>query len=662
MLEQNLAALEKTNPKLVKKLEETELTGKAELFLGPFEDINIAYDGIALHQIQDPMGESKIAFEEGVPEDARDHKSIIFLFGMGIGYLFRRAFVETKARIIVFEPYPEVLKLTLDAVDFTQELASARVHVITDISEITMAMGTHFMRGDNFSNLALPQYQAKEQQLFLDVLNEIKSVLYLTIISQNTAVLKMEEFTQSCIENLADVIQYPDAAMMHDTCQGKVGVVVSAGPSLDQPGAIEAMKQYRDHMIISCVGQAARALDKAGIIPDIVNVVETQDVSHQLDHISTLEEINLLLLPQANKKIFKYPTKRKFMAFSNSDPVTNWLAQALDSSLFGYNHVGTVSITALIHLMKMGCNPIFLIGQDLGFPDGKMYADNSVYSGRKLIKDENGKLVHEWGENKKEFEGVYYWNEESDKAKAEQYCNSLIEAKGWNGEPMKANMAYEAFRKAFENIRACHPDTNIVNCSVGGVSMAGYEQIPFVEALEKYQVKAQPNNQEFHAFLETHYEETQPYSERYDAVFKHYQKEKENLDLLEAYITEGLTCLEKAFKEFKNRKAITPALSSVLQRLVSLDEEVSDITKSSFLINCYVKQEMFLFARDYGRKLELDEEAVQGDLEELEENLENTQLLYDAIDKGLVRLKKTFEKVFDTFPSSLNEAVAPQPV
>ena len=251
----------------------------------------------------------------------------------------------------------------------------------------------------------LPAYSAKEPELFLEVLDEIKSSLFVSVVGQNTMVLLMEKFTRSSLENIENCLRYPETTFLHDEFKGKPAVVISAGPSLDRPGVLEALKAHAGNLVIGCVGQAAKALDKAGITPDFINVIEVKDVTQQLEGVSYMMDTNLILLPQANIKLFDVPSKRKLISHCTRDPMVHWLTKALGKPFFGFNHQGTVSISTLLHLMKMGCNPIFFLGQDLAYPEGKMYSQNSVYSGWKFEVDENGKKTLEQA-NIDEFRGI----------------------------------------------------------------------------------------------------------------------------------------------------------------------------------------------------------------------------------------------------------------
>lgn len=653
MLERNLAALREAFPKLAETIEATEPSPKITLFFGPNEDVNMAYDGIALHRIEDPIGEALEVFEAGVPEQARGDQGIVFIYGLGLGYLLRRTFINTKAQIIVFEPYPEVLRQTLEAVDLSQELGSNRVSIVTSLDSIPASFAQRYLLGDAFQIIALPAYQSTNPEKFLAILDELKSSLFLSIVGQNTALLMMEEYTRSSLENLPIFLQYPEFDCLHQQFQGVPGVVVSAGPSLDKPGVMDMLKAHRDHLVISCVGQAAKALDKAGIVPDFINILETRDIRHQLEGVSYLERSNLILLPQTHKSIFEYPTKRKFISHSSRDALTRWLSKALKKPLRSYNHQGTVSISAMLHLMSMGCSPIFLVGQDLAYPEGKMYSQNSVYKGWEFVVTEDGKKDVK-AENKEEFFGAYgfYDGQAGWEAAKRRYISTLIETKGWQGETLYTNPSYESFRKSFEIIIKSNRDYQVVNCSEGGAYIDGCEHMPFVEAMNHYLTKPDLPKPELEKHLVEKYVECPQYSDIYQTVYNQYVEDREDLRYAKTLIHQGEAAVKKIMDELESKKTITHSIQSRLKKLDALEVSLQQIIQQNALINCFINQDMMQYNKQYGRKIHLeDASGLVGDVDAMQENLEYTTFLYQVIRKGIQRYVEVMDPIFEAFPA-----------
>jgi len=650
MLSSNLEALRKHSPQLARQIEQTELTGKTTLFVGPNGDINLAYEDIALHRIADPLGEAREVFDDNVPEEARDQDGVLFMYGLGLGYMLRRAFVSTKGQIIVFEPFLDVLRQTLEVVDFTQELASPRVHIITSVDQVVKAVSGRFLMGDALKTFALPSYELKEPEIYLSVLNELKSVMIMTAVGQQTAVLASESFTETSLRNLKQVLKYPETAFLNDQFKGMPGVVVSAGPSLDRPGVIESLKAHRDNLVIAAVGTACKALDHAGITPDFVTILESKNVAMQLKDVSFIPDTNLVLLTQSHESLFNLPAKRTFVSYTVADPLRPWLSKALDRKLYPYYNQGTVSVMALVHLIAMGCNPIFLIGQDLAFPEGKLYASHAAYKGYRIVEDEKGNKMCEM-ENSDDLVGVFLKDQAAWERKRRSMVKGFLETEGWNGEKLLTRMCYLSFKKSLEYVRQIFCNTHLVNCSEGGAKIEGMEHLPFAEAFEKYEVKKYHPQPQLQQLLEEHYILQPEGSEDYQKVYAQYQQDRVDLECLVETTKDAMARVKKIEKALKNRPVIDVSVQKQLAKLDDMDQEMTRLSKENSLINSYIRMEMFKFAKKYNRKFILEDVELQpGDIDAMKENLESSVYLYKTIQKGARRLMETLEIVFKDFP------------
>ncbi|MCA9841170.1 MAG: motility associated factor glycosyltransferase family protein [Cyanobacteria bacterium HKST-UBA03] len=658
VLAKNLDALRQHNESLADQIDAVELTGKAELFIsgGEHEDINIAYDGVPLHDIDHPFEEAYVLFNEKVPPKYRDHGSILFMFGLGLGYSLKRAFVETKSLIIVYEPHLEVLRTTLEIADFSDILGSPRVRLVQEKRKVMWAITQFYLVGDSFQVFALPVYEATQAEVLLDVLREVKSSLYANRIAQQTAIMSLEEATDKALINMADLVRYPDVGFLHNQFKDMPGVVVSAGPSLDKPGVIESLKQYRDKLIIACVGQAAKTLDKHGIVPDFVVILESKNVANQLNGVSFLDQVNLVLLPQTHEAVFDLPTKRKMISFGHKDVPSMWLSKALGKEFHPYPHNGTVSVTAMLLLQNLGCKNIFLLGQDLAFPEGQMYSKDSVYKNRRIKTLDDGTLEEDWDEaeaSKFVGEGHLYKNLEEQKRVMKALLSRLTKCKGWNGEDLYTYPTYDTFRKAFEYLIKVNPDSHVINCSEGGAYIEYCEHLPFVEALQKHGVPDVHPKRTVESVLGQYYQETEPFTDPYSKVMDQVHSDKGVLQAIVELSTEGCRHAETAVKELGRKKSFSNSLKSRMKAIQSLNDELTRLTEGQPLINAYLQKEIHVFSKYYDRKLTMDQENMEDDVvKATEENLKTTLMLFKALSKGGKQLTDALENHFATFPSS----------
>jgi hypothetical protein len=288
----------------------------------------------------------------------------------------------------------------------------------------------------------------------------------------------------------------------------------------------------------------------------------------------------------------------------------------------------------------------------LAYPENKIYAQNAVYQNCKLVIDEDGKRHVEF-DNKHEFMGNkdFFETEVESERKHKAFISMITETKGWHGEKLLTSYSYDAFRKGFENIATSLPSVTLVNCSEGGVYINGYEHLSLSEALERYQIKKHSLNQLVEKTLQEQYTEAPPPSEPYQKVYAQYQQDRQDLTSLQDLTDTGIKEVQKALKELKRKKAITHSLEGRLSKMALLETELCTLSQSNIMINAYIRREMLDFTKLYGRKLIYEQaEPHEGDINALEENLESTRHLYQAIQKGAKGLLETFEPIFENFP------------
>ena len=137
MFQKNIHALRFKNPDLAQKLVKMPLP-KITVFQNEQGDYNLEYKDTPLHNIQLPLEEAKQLFEPKVLEDNSNNINIIV--GLGMGYLFKRAWVSSQSRIVLYEPFLDILRFTLEYVDFSEQISSSNVFICNTLREIEAVM------------------------------------------------------------------------------------------------------------------------------------------------------------------------------------------------------------------------------------------------------------------------------------------------------------------------------------------------------------------------------------------------------------------------------------------------------------------------------------------------------------------------------------------
>jgi len=121
LLEKNLNELNRKNPQLVKKiLEHSEITSEFEIQEAKSGDALLFKNGVSIHNEIDPENEA-IEHFQSIRNNVSTSMNIIY--GLGLGYILKRFAKSAKGQIIVYERDLDVLRLVLEFVDFSEELA-----------------------------------------------------------------------------------------------------------------------------------------------------------------------------------------------------------------------------------------------------------------------------------------------------------------------------------------------------------------------------------------------------------------------------------------------------------------------------------------------------------------------------------------------------------
>lgn len=471
--QKNLKALSIRNPVLAQKL----LTLDVPVFefdQAASGDYNLIVNGIHIHNTEDPQLEAKLVFGE---EHENDENDLKLIFGLGLGYLFKRAYISSKATIILFEPSLDILRATLDVVDFSLEISDPRVFVIADVDEIKQAFLTYYY--EKVFIFHLDYYKNSFAELYQKAYLELNQYY----VDLQTNIQNSQKMSNIFVDNLAYFIKYPSVSSLKDTFKDKQALVVCAGPSLDK--AITIIKENRGKFIIISIGQALKALYKEGIIPDFVVIVDMLPLIHQVNFLGDqLKKINLVLQTPVSNDFFKLSTNTKFVYFPESDYISEWYVNRIDA--FALPQGGSVGICAFNIAKLLGVKSIILIGQDLAYSEGKVYASNTIYDSVKYTVSPEGTFKAHLEDT--DLENASYQNELL-KKNIDGY-EKIVHVKGWNGETLNTNNAYASFISQYEliarNIKTESPEITLINASVGGAYIEGFEHKPLEECISGY--------------------------------------------------------------------------------------------------------------------------------------------------------------------------------
>ena len=495
VFEKNLNAIRKYDTELYNELKSMPSNdGTLSLGYTLKNEPDLLFNDYPLHNVEGALDEAENIIKS-LNINENDLNTFI-VFGLGFGYLLDELHTQySDSSIIVYEPNLQILRTVMETVDFHDTLNANNVRITSNINMFRSHMLGLCSSQSCLKVAYLDSYKTLFPSQMLEFLKQSETTYKIIKFNLNFLADSSMKFFSQIIEHLDKKIHLPQFALIKNKLKDKPAIIVSGGPSLSKN--IDIIKKYRDKVCIFAVGTAYKALKRNGINPDFVNIIEVNNCSEQIAN-EDIENINFISEAYTHKTFYEKKFKRHFITYSSENPSNLWLQQLIsDTNEDKYETKGTVAYNALFCAKMAGCNPIILIGQDLAYPDGKLYADNSVYSEFKCIYDENTKkyrvIINDYN---KLLNDIYGSKEEQEdikhgyiKYKLEELNRRIITVKGQEGKDLPSDFGFGIFIEYFNDFAFRYGGKNnlkLYNASQGGAQIDGFENIKLEDLLKNY--------------------------------------------------------------------------------------------------------------------------------------------------------------------------------
>ncbi len=496
ILEANLKEIKRYNPSLVNEIKNIdELINDIKLVETNLNEPNLVYNDRPIHSQDGAEIEAKIIFNNSINETNRIH----IIFGLGLGYLFKEFCENSKGRVILYEPEVEILRTTLEIVDFSKELAQKNVYIASNIDSLQETLQNIYANNDKLT-IHFLDFHRNNFSSNIDKFKDSVSKTF-SIIAFNKDFIRKNiyNFFKYTIDSLDKKITIPPFSILENKFKDFPAIIISAGPSLSKN--IQTLKKIQNKAIIFCVGTAYKTLVKNNIKPDFLNAIEMYDCSTQLDTNST-EKINFISEAYTNKAFYDMKFNNKYLTLSKENMANLWYAGIINEDIELYETKGTVSYNALNCAKILGCNPIILLGQDLAYTDGKCYSDDSAYSSLKCKLNPLTNKAEIIPDNYEEYRhSIFgdkhpYTEDEQNKYikhKLKVLNSSLAFVEGQNNDILPTEQGYAMFIEYFKDFaKRNNSQINLINASVGGAYIEGFNHMPLKE-IQNYLKNCKPD-------------------------------------------------------------------------------------------------------------------------------------------------------------------------
>jgi hypothetical protein len=472
MIEQNLAAYFADCPSVADVLRQ-HVPRDVEALTTHSGAASLRYRGQHLHSSIDPEAEAQSLFADGKARDA----DLVILLGLGAGHALRALRARSRARVLVYEPSRDLLAFSLRTLNLAGDPNLHPDGVVHDLSMLRVRLPELYGVGDEIALAVPPAYRRAFPAELATLHEELAFFAGQARLSENTYNLRMQFWIDNLIENLPQRTRLASALSLEGRFRGTPAVIVSAGPSLAKN--LGALQTLQDRALILSTNTAYRALEQAGIVPDLVVVIEGLDVRLQFEGCTRLRETHGLFAGVANPRLYELPFQGGFIFDDGIPFYQRWLEEHLPP-VASWSGGLCVAHGAFSAALAMGCDPIVLVGQDLAHTRGRVYAAGTVFGQMEAVAD-GERVVFRKAEAKQEIDrrtalhapGLTPFRGEE----------ARVRVPGYHGGEVESTLAFATFRRWFENAAVLHGGgRRLWNCTEGGARIEGFAQRPLAEA------------------------------------------------------------------------------------------------------------------------------------------------------------------------------------
>ncbi|MEM9193869.1 MAG: 6-hydroxymethylpterin diphosphokinase MptE-like protein [Myxococcota bacterium] len=398
---------------------------------------------------------------------------VVVLFGTGLGYRPKALLAAGVERLTIFEP-------RLELVDAFQREAPEVFAQVTVISE-RAPMIEHLIRasfaGDRTVLLVPPAYRRAFPKAHAELMATLNEAEGLKQLRKNTFMERYNLILEAALRNLPNVADVPFYHTLGKPLEGLPAFIVSAGPSLDKNG--ELLVEASKRGAIFTVNTAAPAVTTYGAPIDVLTCVEAMDVTPSLGPAASNSKILALDL-SANPKNHAVDVAQKVAFMPGSDPF-HTLSAMLDTPILAYG--ASVATAAFALARAWGADPIVLVGQDLAYTGGQVYAKHTGRGG--MTAHDRGRFLE------LEYSDEMLATFRSHGVKTPPRVKPAVRVPAWGGGEIATAHDMVLFLRWFETVAYdLRGKLRLINATEGGVRIEGFEERRLEEVIAEFEPRS----------------------------------------------------------------------------------------------------------------------------------------------------------------------------
>jgi hypothetical protein len=533
------------------------------------------------------------------------HATDVILFGVGLTHhLAAFLTVYPNHQVYLYEPDLDIFIQSLHVINLQDLLSNVNVRYLS-VGESIEEQSSLFYRYYTYSQMmggavAVPFYEKSMKKKVQDFAINMKRYL-IDFESSKQYSERIGKYEQhNLLSNLGKVLSSPSLAQLRNHWSGKRAIIVGGGPSLEKD--LPLLRELKDLYLIIAAGTSIQALLNYNIKPHLVVSMDAFAINYNAFSKIKMEEQPFLFVPTIESRILDLPGALLIHAFleHNEQYVELFDLKKAESPLF----IGTHSVTgtAIQAAAYMGIETILFTGQDLSFPDKKMYSAG--------VNHHNARQT-----------------DHISKQMTEQVENVVG---GYNATTAKMKMTLHDIENLIQKMQ----NVTFYNCSQGGAAIKGALYKPLGD------IEHPGHNYSREQFVEEISTLIQGYSnEELDSVKTKLAGQKRWLEQLPSTIVE----IQKSLSKLELLSRSHPG--KCLKTITFIEEVWGGIVQHNyfkFLIEPVLKNVM------------LDFDKVIPHIQNEQKLIEKTKLLKEALQPVLVAINDWFQQMIPQYEKTLS--------
>jgi hypothetical protein len=328
--------------------------------------------------------------------------TIFVVFGLGSGEQILELLNHTSNtnKLLIVESDINIIAI-FNSLEYSKKiLDDERVTLMPmDVDKLNniLALTIEEFNSNNVKVLTYVNYDKIYVDEYIQFYKSLKNFLESNVINIGTNYVFSQQFFKCFVKNLKHIVKSRIINEFKNTFERVPAIVVSAGPSLEKN--INLLKEVKDKFIIISGGRTVKPLEKAGVIPDFVAVIDAGEASYKVIE-NSLECMAPLVFCEVTNHDVVDQYKGKKIFFQEGYHLANVTPELLGKKVDAIFQGGSVAHTCTSFAQYIGCNPIIFIGQDFAYTNNKKHADiasiipnNEHSEDGILVKDIFGELI-----------------------------------------------------------------------------------------------------------------------------------------------------------------------------------------------------------------------------------------------------------------------------